>query len=248
MLGEARIGTSGFSHPEWVGAVYPPGLGAQDLLAHYAQLLGTVEISQSFQRAPGEELLASWARAVPPGFQFSLKLPRRITHDLRLAKAAARAFATFLEAVEELGEHLGPLLLQLPPTFTSDTRALSDFLRGIPRGQRLAFEFRHPSWFTPATLRILSAHDAAMVLSDYGEGVPRMELTADFAYVRIRREDDRQQAWDEWAERLANLTRRGIDVFAYVKHDRRGAAVERARRLAALLRNEEQSADHALLT
>jgi len=237
MFAEARIGTSGFERQELASG----GPGG-DLLAHYAQLLNTVEISSSFQKPPSAETLAEWAAVVPPGFQFSLKLPRKISHELRLAKAAARNLGTFLESASELGPHLGPLLVQLPPNFSLDLKALTEFLRIVPSGPRLAFEFRHPSWLVPAVLRVLSQHEAALVVTDEDESgpPPRIELTADFAYLRIHRDhDEPSDFWEGWANRLAALSRRGIDVYAYVKHDRRGVAVERARRLAALLRNEQ---------
>ncbi len=248
MLAEARVGTSGYAYREWVGAVYPEGLAQEDQLAWYAQQLSTVEIASSFSRTPTVEQIEGWVRSVQPGFQLALKLPGRICQDLRVAKSAARPLASFLDAVSDLGEHLGPLLVQLPPTFAADRRALTEFLRTVPRSLRFAFEFRHPSWRSEATLRILSAHNAAMVLTDHGDGAPLIELTADFAYVRIRRDDDRPEAWAEWAERLAALTRRGVDVYAYVKQDRKGLAVERARRLSSLLRNEYDQGEAPLLT
>lgn len=248
MLAEARVGTSGFAYREWIGSVYPPGANPSDLLQYYARQLSTVEIAAPSGRVPQSEQLAAWSSAVPPGFQFALKLPARITADLRLAKGAGRALGTFIEAAEELGEHLGPILVQLPAGFPADRTALSEFLRAAPRGVRLAFEFHHPSWHEDATLRVLSQNNAALVLSDHGEGAPRLELTADFTYVRIRREDDRPDAWAEWSERLAMLTRRGVDVYAFLKHDRKGLAVERALRLSTLLRNESDVSEQPLLT
>ena len=95
---------------------------------------------------------------------------------------------------------------------------------------------------------MLSAHNAAVVLSDHGEGVPRIDLTADFTYVRIQRDDDRPDAWAAWAEKLAILTHRGVDVYAYVKHDRKGLAVERALRLSALLRTQYDAGEQSLMT
>src|SRR5438094_930946 len=117
-----------------------------------------------------------------------------------------------------------------------------------PEGLRVAFDFRHPSWRDDATLRLLSKHDVALVLNDEGEGAPRIELTAGFTYVRIRRDDDGPEALDEWAERLGGLARRGIDVYAFLKHDRKGLAVDRAMRLSSLLRAESQVGETAMLS
>ena len=86
------------------------------------------------------------------------------------------------------------------------------------------------------------------MLTDQGDGAPRLTLTADFTYVRLRRDEDRPEVIDEWAERLGLLTRRGIDVYAFLKHDRRGAAVDRAARLGALLRTESAIGEQAMLS
>jgi uncharacterized protein YecE (DUF72 family) len=243
MLAEARVGTSGFSYREWAGTIYPAGLSQAQMLALYASQLGAVEIQS---RLPDEATLAGWAEVVPPGFEFALKLPGRV--DVRAGRGAARAIGTLLEVAAPLRPRLGPILIQLPHTVTADRQALNDFLRAVPEGARIAFELRHPSWHTEAVLRVLSAHNAALVLADYGAGPPRLELTADFAYVRIRREDDSTDVWSEWAERLAALTRRAIDLYAFLKHDRKGLSLERCRRLAMLLQAEDAQSAQQLLT
>jgi uncharacterized protein YecE (DUF72 family) len=243
MLAEARVGTSGFSYREWVGTVYPPGLSEAQSLALYGTQLSAVEIQS---RLPDQATLATWAEMVPPGFEFALKLPGRI--DLRAGKGAARSIGALLDSAGPLQDRLGPILVQLPSSAAADRTALNDFLRAVPQGVRIALELRHPSWHTEAVLRVLSAHNAALVLADHGEGPPRLELTADFAYVRIRREDDSSEIWNQWAERLALLTRRAVDVYAFLKHDRRGLALERSRRLAMLLRAEDAQSAQQLLT
>jgi len=243
MLAEARVGTCGFSYREWIGTVYPPGLTQTQMLMLYGSQLSAVEVQA---RLPPGETLVEWAQAVPPGFQFAMKLPGRI--DPRAGKALARSVGALLDAAAPLSDRLGPVLVQFPHTLTADRVGLNDFLRATPREARLALELRHPSWQTESILRVLSAHNAALVLSDHGEGPPRLELTADFAYVRIRREDDQTEPWSEWAGRLAVLTRRGVDVYAFLKHDRKGIALERARRLAMLLRAEDAYSPQQLLT
>jgi uncharacterized protein YecE (DUF72 family) len=244
MLAEARIGTTGFSYREWTGRVYPEGLSPVQMLAFYASQLSGVEIASP--RLPGAEVLGTWAAAVPRGFQFAVRLPGH--SDFRSGKAVAKNLSDLLEAVEPLGEALGPILIQVPATVPADRHVLADLLREAPGELRLAFEFRHPTWNDESTLRLLSAHDAALVLSDYGEGPPRLTLTADFTYVRIRRDDDHPGAWTDWGERLATLVRRGIGVYAFLKHDRKGLALERARRLAMMLTAEEAAVSEQMLT
>src|SRR4051812_41660218 len=112
MLAEARVGTSGFAYREWIGPVYPRGAGPSQLLPLYAERLPAVEIAASFTRVPPPEQLAMWARQVPPGFEFALKAPSRVSQELRLARTGGRALHAFLEQLEELGDHLGPVLVQ----------------------------------------------------------------------------------------------------------------------------------------
>ncbi len=243
MLADARVGTSGFAYREWVGHVYPPEADASQLLPLYAQRLPAVELSTL-----PPELLESWAASSPPGFQFAVKAPARVASELVSGKGAARAFGAFLDVAEKLGESLGPILIQVPATRSADRHALISFLAAVPDGLRLAFDFKHRSWHDDSTLRILSAREAALVLTDDGESRPRIELTAGFTYLRIRGDDERPEAIDAWAERLGLLTRRGIEVYAFLKHDRKGLAVDRASRLAALLRAESHVGEQAMLS
>lgn len=243
MLAEARVGTSGFAYREWIGHFYPPEAAPQQLLPMYAQRLSGVELVNL-----PSGVAAEWADAVPPGFQFALKAPNRVAADLAAGRGVGRAMGTFLEAAVGLGEALGPVLIQVPESRPADRRALASFLSGLPQGLRVAFEFRHPSWREDATLRLLSAHDAALVITDDGDAAPPLLLTAGFAYVRIRGDGDREDLIDAWAERLGALARRGIDVYAFLQHDRRGLAVDRAMRLATLLRAESEVGEQATLS
>jgi uncharacterized protein YecE (DUF72 family) len=243
MLGEAWVGTSGFAYREWIGTVYPPGAAPQQLLAMYAQRLSGVEVSNL-----PPEVAEAWAAAVPPGFRFALKAPNRVAAEITTGKGVSRTMGSFLEAAVGLREALGPVLVQIPESRRVDRRALASFLEGLPQGLRLAFDFKHPSWHDDATLRLLSTHDAALVLTDDGHAAPALELTAGFTYVRLRAEADEQGALDAWAERLGALARRGIDVYAFLKHDRRGVAVDRAMRLASLLRAESEVGEQAMLS
>ena len=243
MLAEAHVGTSGFAHREWIGTVYPPEAVPHQLLPMYAERLSAVELN-----ALPPDLAESWAATVPPSFQFAVKAPGRVAAELVAGKGASRAMGAFAEIAARLGDALGPVLVQVPGSRSADARALRAFLGAIPEGLRVAFEFRHPSWKQDSILRVLSAHEAALVVNDEGLGVPRLELTAGFTYVRLRQDDDAPQCIDEWAERLGGLARRGVDVYAFVKHDRRGLAVDGAMRLATLLRAESAVGEQAMLS
>jgi len=243
MLAEARIGTSGFAYREWVGSVYPPEAAPSQLLPLYAQRLSGVEVS-----ALPADAVEGWAATVPASFQFAVKAPARVASELASGRGAGRAFGAFFDVADKLGDALGPILIQVPESRRADRHALGAFLASLPDGLRVAFEFRHPSWHDDATLRLLSARECALAITDDGEGVPRIELTAGFTYVRIRTDEDRPDLIQAWAERLGLLVRRGIDVYAFLKHDRKGLAVDRAMRLASLLRSESHYGEHAMLS
>src|SRR5260370_21863354 len=110
---------------------------------------------------PTAQLVLGWANAVSDGFTFALKAPQRITHIAKL-NDASETTAIFVRAAELLGPRLGPLLFQLPPFLRKDLARLTAFLEAAPKGPRLAFEFRHVSWFDDAGWSALRAHNASL--------------------------------------------------------------------------------------
>src|SRR5258705_11370765 len=138
-------GTSGYSYKEWLGHFYPEKLPASEMLRYYAGRFATVEINNTFYRMPAEAMLARWSEEVPENFVFTLKAPRRITHEKRLREAESDV-AEFARRAAALGDKLGVLLFQLPPFLRKDLPRLRDFLGVLPSDRRVAFEFRHASW------------------------------------------------------------------------------------------------------
>ena len=116
------------------------------MLAYYSERLPTVEINYTFYRIPTEKLLAGWAAGTPDNFSFTLKAPRRITHDAKLQRCE-ELLQTFCRTSRTLGPKLATLLFQLPPNYKKDAAVLRSFVELFPDGTRAAFEFRHPSWF-----------------------------------------------------------------------------------------------------
>lgn len=199
------------------------------MLAHYAGRLETVEANATFYRMPRPEMLAGWRAEVPAGFVFALKAPRRVTHVRRLRDVEGE-LAAFYAAAAELGASLGPVLYQLPPSLKRDLPRLEDFLATLPSGGRAAFEFRDASWLEDETLAALSSHGAAACAVDAREGATPLVATADFGYVRLRREDYAAADLRAWAERI--LSQRWSEAFVYFKHEdqARGPALAAALR------------------
>jgi len=236
-------GTSGFAYPSWKPGFYPDGLPQARFLEHYAERLDSVEINYTFRRLPSSTTLGKWVGATPPGFLFAVKAHQRITHFQRLNDVEDFT-ATFLAALEPLRSagRLGPVLFQLPPAFKRDTVRLAEFLTlvdgrvrpGGPVG-RLVFEFRDVSWFHDEVFGLLREHEAALCVTDAETLAVPDEVTADFAYYRLRRADYSDADIHRWAERARLHLAAGRDVFVMLKHedDPRGAL--QAERLSSLL-------------
>ena len=230
--GELRVGTSGYAYKEWKGSFYPEKFPDREMLHFYAQQFSTVEINHTFYRMPAENVLLQWAKSVPQGFRFALKANQQITHIQRLRNCES-TLKRFLEVASVLndGDHLGPILVQLPPTFKFDRALLAEFLALRPAAFLFAFEVRHASWYTEETYTLLRQHETALCLAETDERVPPEILTAGFTYVRLRRENYSPKQLDAWRKRFDILLRQGVDVFVYCKHEDAGKAPAYARRL-----------------
>ena len=202
------------------------------MLAFYAKQFSTVEINHSFYRMPTESALLNWAKSVPAGFRFALKANQQITHIKRLRDCAS-TLKRFLEVASVLndGDHLGPILVQLPPTFKFDRPLLEDFLALRPPAFLFAFEVRHPSWYTEETYAVLRRHGTALCLAETDKDTPPEVLTADFTYVRLRREDYTAKQLAAWRKRFNEWLLKGADVYAYCKHEDAGKGPAYARSL-----------------
>jgi uncharacterized protein YecE (DUF72 family) len=227
-----RVGTSGYNYPAWRGSFYPPRLAAPRMLPHYAARLRTVEINATFYRMPTAKAIAGWAAATPPDFVFALKVPQRITHFARLA-GIDDSLRFFAETARGLGAKLGPLLFQLPPSFRKDGLRLAAALGQVPVDLRVAFEFRHPSWFAEDVYALLAERDAALCIVDAETGATPDVATAGWGYVRLRDRAYGDAELDVWAARLARPAWR--DAFAYFKHEDSGLGPALAARLGGRL-------------
>ena len=169
--GEVRVGTSGWMYRDWAGRVYPPKLPKRAWLCHYATLFDTVELNSTFYRLPSPAAVERWAKDVPDGFVFALKLGAFGSHRMKLRDAASwlpRHAATFAH----LGSALGPTLVQLPPRWSVDVDRLAAFLAAAPASMRWAVELRHPSWLRDDVYEVLRRHGAALCMHDLLPGLP----------------------------------------------------------------------------
>jgi uncharacterized protein YecE (DUF72 family) len=231
------VGTSGYNYPEWRGTFYPEKFSTAKMLAYYAERFPTVEINYTFYRMPTEKLLAGWAAGTPEKFSFTLKAPRRITHDAKLQRCEELVEA-FCTTARTLGPKLATLLFQLPPNFKKDVAVLRAFLALLPEGTRAAFEFRHASWFDPDVFEALRARRLALCVADSEKLHAPVEVTADYAYFRLRDEGYQQADIERWARIVRQLP--GVtDAFVYFKHEEQGLGPDFARRFVEAVGNAD---------
>lgn len=213
-----RVGTSGYSYPQWRGSFYPEKLAPAAFLEHYASRCCTVEINNTFYRFPGQKMLEDWRERTPPEFRFAVKANQRITHSGQL-RDVGQLTQDFIERCAALGDKLGPILFQLPPTLKRDDDRLQKFLAALPPGARCALEFRHASWFDEHVLALLAGARAALVISEGEKLAPLRATTTDFCYVRLRRDDYDQTALTAWRSWFQEQSSAGREVYAYLKHE-----------------------------
>lgn len=209
-------GTSGYSYKEWLGHFYPEKLPASGMLRYYAGHFTTVEINNTFYRMPAESMLTHWCEDVPETFAFTLKAPRRITHDKRLREAESDV-SEFMRRAQLLGGRLGALLFQLPHYLKKDLPRLEAFLALIPSGSRVAFDFRNDTWQSDDVYEALRARGAMLCVTDNEEGETPLVVTSDRAYIRLRRTHYDEAELSAWAERIA--TQPVHSTYVYFMHE-----------------------------
>ena len=236
------IGTSGYNYAEWKGSFYPEKMSSKKMLPYYAERLPTVEINYTFYRMPTEKLLLGWAAATPESFRFTLKAPRRITHDARL-KNCDELTAVFCATAGTLGPRLAALLFQLPPSCKKDVGLLRAFLQTLAPGAKAAFEFRHLSWHDDHVYECLRTSGHALCVADSERLTTPVVMTAPHAYFRLRDEGYADTDIARWADTIRESTVSCDEVFVYFKHEDAGTGPAFARSLIDRLHAEDPLAD-----
>jgi uncharacterized protein YecE (DUF72 family) len=210
----ARIGISGWRYAGWRGDFYPAGLPQRQELEYAAERMTSIEINGSFYSLQRPTSYAAWREVTPPGFVFSVKGPRFITHMKKLAGVEVPVANFFASGVLALGDRLGPILWQLPPNLGFDEQRLAAFFALLPRttaaaaelarghDERLegraftealveaplrhALEVRHASYERPEFIDLLRENDIGLVCADTAGKWPMLDdVTSDFVYVRL---------------------------------------------------------------
>jgi uncharacterized protein YecE (DUF72 family) len=239
VLGRTRVGISGWLYPPWRGVFYPKGLAHRRELEYASQRLSTIEINGSFYSLQRPESYRAWREQTPDDFVFAVKGGRFITHMKKLRDVDTPLANFFASGVLALGEKLGPVLWQLPPSLGFDADRLADFFARLPRSTgeaawlarkhderlkgralvdsdvdrplRHALEVRHASFEVPAFLDVLRAQIRT--------------VTTDFGYVRLHGADElyvsgySDETLEDWAATVVRFAEDGRDVFVYFDND-----------------------------
>jgi uncharacterized protein YecE (DUF72 family) len=239
-VAELRIGTSGWHYKHWLGNFYPPRWPTSRMLEHYLQHFNTVELNNTFYQLPNQSSLEGWREATPPNFIFAAKGSRFLTHMKKL-RNAEEGLNRYLTAILTLQPKLGPILFQLPPNLGRDLPRLTAFLEILPRDLRYTFEFRHPDWDEPEVYAALRRYGAAYCIFDLAGYQSPLQVTSDFAYVRLHGPEGKYQgSYDEdalrrWARQIQQWSRDLAAVYVYFDNDDSGYAAQNAIRLQQLI-------------
>jgi uncharacterized protein YecE (DUF72 family) len=263
MTAQIRLGTSSFTADRWNGSFYPKGMKSADYLGYYSRRFDTVEVDSTFYRCPTIEAVNNWALKTPPGFIFSLKIPRTITHEKVLVERD-KEFEEFVGVANVLGEKLGPMVFQFPyfnkDVFNSPVQfldRLKAFFKKLPRGgYKFAVEIRNKWWLTKRFIDLLKENLVALVLQDHSL-MPSAErvfsmidpITADFVYVRLLGDrkaieakttvwnqvvEDKTASMNSWVDVCQMVQRRGIPQYVYFNNHYEGFAVASVERFRRL--------------
>jgi uncharacterized protein YecE (DUF72 family) len=219
-MAQFYAGTSGWAYPSWKPQFYPDKLPQTKFLTYYATKLNTVEVNFTFRQLVKETTTQKWILGTPENFHFGVKAHQVITHIKRLkgADEFVKRFMNTLEPLERAGK-LGPILFQLPPNLKADAGLLKDFLPCLPRGVRVAFEFRHASWFNDEIYDCLKAHQAALCVAETEELTTPDVTTGAYAYYRFRKPEYTPEERNAMVSTISDHLQAGRDVFAYFKHE-----------------------------
>jgi uncharacterized protein YecE (DUF72 family) len=235
------VGTSGFDYNDWRGTFYPRFVRSRDRLVFYAEHFDTVELNVMFYRMPAAAAFRGWRDAVPDGFQFAVKASRYLTHIRRL-EDPQEPVEFLMERAGELGDRLGPILLQLPPNLEIDLERLDRTLEAFGSKVRVVVEPRHKSWFVPELCEVLQAHGAAFVLADRRRPITPLWSTSGWFYLRMHQGSATPRpcygdaALRSWVQRLRELPGgAGGSGYVYFNNDHRACALQNAAEFEELL-------------
>jgi len=217
------VGTSGWSYRSWRGPFFPEKLPKRSHLEFYAEHFPTTELNSVFYRTPTVDAVRGWAERTPEDFVFAWKASKFITHWKRLKETSRNSLDLMESRLRLLRGKAGPVLFQLPPFLRKDAPRLSEFVSRLPEARKIAFEFRHDSWFYDEIYDILRSRDVALCAADTDDVTDVEKLlvpTASWGYMRLRRTEYTSDELGAWAERVQRQA--WSEAYVFFKHEDEG--------------------------
>ncbi len=177
------IGTSGYYYKNWIGDFYPTDIPKYKYFEYYAEFFNSLELNSTFYRFPKPTTIKNWKYKIKDNFKLSIKANRIITHTKKL-NCDKNYLNEFLDNVTILGDKLGAVLFQLPPSLKYDINRFENFVSKLNKKLKYAIEFRNKSWYNDTTYQILKNNNIALVWHDFNQEFV-FEKTANFEYVRF---------------------------------------------------------------
>lgn len=240
--GKIHIGTSGWSYKHWRERFYPATLKPEGYLGYYAHHFQVTEINTSFYHLPKTSTVEQWAGTVNARFKFCPKISRYITHIKKLNDPEV-TLPRFFDIFDPVQRHLGPVLLQLPPSLGFHEEKAVTFFEALGRYPQYTFalEPRHDSWLSEEAVAILKHYKIAFVIADSGKRWPGGELvTANHIYIRFHGPDGSyaksypERVLESYAEKMIAWRKEGHHVWAFFNNDGNAYAIANAERLMEL--------------
>lgn len=243
------IGTSGWLYKDWAKRFYTEDIKDKDKLKFLSENFNSVEINSSFYSAPKASTFKKWASEVTPGFLFTVKFGRYVTHRKKLIMddITKEYIRYYFKNMRELGNHLGALLVQLPPQLRCNNERLDEFLsyalkyaKRIKLKLDIAVEFRHETWFNDETYNILKRHNTAFVMADSSVWPKEKVFTADFSYVRLHGPKElfassyTKEQLQEWSSFMKS-NKKIKKYYCYFNNDQSARAIENAKYLKEII-------------
>jgi uncharacterized protein YecE (DUF72 family) len=259
LLDRVRLGTSGYSFPDWVGPFYPPGTRSGEFLAYYAQHFDCVEVNSTYYRIPNPRVLEQMEKKTPPGFRFVVKLNQAMTHEASRDPQLYRDFLALLDPLKDAGKFDG-LLAQFPWGFRGNRENAQHLLamRELLKDEPLHVEFRHDSWLTPEVGPWLAKHRLGYCVVDEPQlehlMPPTLLVTSEDAYVRLHGRNaanwwgsaggdryDYDYSPDElkdWLRKIQDLAQQARRTYLFFNNCHAGQAARNAKLMQEMLRQQ----------
>lgn len=250
MKAQILIGTSGWHYPHWLGLFYPPEIKGYYELKFHAEHFNTVENNASFYRISRETTYKTWIRMTPAHYKFSMKLNKIITHvhRLELVDEVKEKIEQILTSTQILEERMGAILIQLPPSYKPEVKALELFLKYFTKeiSKRkfkfdIAIEFRNKVMFVEKIFKVLKKYNVALVSAQSSRYPESREVTADIAYIRLHGPEKlfaskySTEQLEDWAKYIKKVSKSVKKVYVYFNNDFHGYALDNAKELMSLL-------------